>query len=219
VISLGVRAGYADDGETPNTQVVFFAFEPVPLLFEVRGLPRDQRAQVEDWAGSMDEFLGVQSGVVAHCAGGTLRIPSAGLAIACDAQGAEIRRWEGAAGDDLAGWIEACTQRGSELAAGIEVGVRSSALLHLGNASHRLGRVLAREQLLAELGSSTQLTQTVERMLAHLDANGIDLQVYEPVLGPCLFVDPGTGRFRENEGANALLAGSHRAPFVLPESI
>jgi hypothetical protein len=39
VMSFGGRFGYVDDGETPNTQIVFYDYKPVPIIFEVRGLP------------------------------------------------------------------------------------------------------------------------------------------------------------------------------------
>lgn len=39
VVSFGGRFGYEDDGQTPNTQVAFFDYGDVHLLFEVRGLP------------------------------------------------------------------------------------------------------------------------------------------------------------------------------------
>jgi predicted dehydrogenase len=50
VLSLGARLGYEDDGETPNTQMVFLTpSSPCRSCFEVRGLPRDAAAQGGDW--------------------------------------------------------------------------------------------------------------------------------------------------------------------------
>ncbi len=217
VLSLGARLGYEDDGETPNAQLVFYAYQPVPLLFEVRGLPRNISGQQGDWLAGMDQFLGVRTGVVVHCAGGTLRIPSYTGASACDSDGKEIQRWE-EGGDPFANWIAACqSRRVEDLAADIQVGVRSSTLVHLGNASQRSGRLLSGSALLAEMKSST-LLPSCELLLAHLDANGVDLAKHELTLGPSLALDPAQGRVRENESANALLAGSHREPFVLPQA-
>ena len=39
VMSLGGRFGYEDDGQTPNTQIIFLDYKPAPIIFEVRGLP------------------------------------------------------------------------------------------------------------------------------------------------------------------------------------
>ena len=46
VISIGGRLGYDDDGQTPNTQLVYHAYDGPPLVFEVRGT-----AQVEAVSG------------------------------------------------------------------------------------------------------------------------------------------------------------------------
>ena len=42
VRSVGGRLGYDDDGNTPNTQFAVFDYEKAPLVFEVRGLPREK---------------------------------------------------------------------------------------------------------------------------------------------------------------------------------
>ena len=43
VFSIGGRLGYEDDGETPNTVIVYHDYGKVPLIFEVRGLPEKAR--------------------------------------------------------------------------------------------------------------------------------------------------------------------------------
>jgi hypothetical protein len=45
VMSVGGRLGYDDDGETPNTQVVYHDYEKAPLIFETRGLPKSKDMQ------------------------------------------------------------------------------------------------------------------------------------------------------------------------------
>jgi len=37
VLGFGGRFGYVDDGETPNTEILFYDYKPVPILFELRG--------------------------------------------------------------------------------------------------------------------------------------------------------------------------------------
>jgi predicted dehydrogenase len=218
VTSLGARLGYDDDGETPNTQLVYFAYQPAPLLFEVRGLPRDQAAQSGDWLAGMDDFLGVKVGVVLHCAGGTLRIPSYTGAVAYDAEGQEIRRWE-EGGDPFANWIAAVrSRRVEELAAEIEVGARSSAWVQLGNASQRLAHATGKAALLEAVKSSSHLTEATGRALAHLEANGVDPEKTPLALGPCLVLDRAQSCFQDPPAANELLAGRFREPFVLPRA-
>ncbi|NOT31310.1 MAG: Gfo/Idh/MocA family oxidoreductase, partial [Planctomycetes bacterium] len=216
VLSVGGRFGYEDDGETPNTQLVYYAFEPVPILLEIRGLPASRAAQTADWSVGMDDTLGVRVGAVVHCAHGTLRIHLDSLAIACDDHGKEIRRWEGA-GDPFASWIEALKSRRSEdLTSGIEAGARSSGLVHLASAAHRAGQSLGRDEVVQQLASLATLTATGQRMLAHLDQNGVDLPQARFAMSPRLALDPEQGRFVGDERANALLAASYREPYVLP---
>ena len=45
VVSLGGRLGFYDDGETANTQITLFGYRPVPLIYEIRNLPRRQPGQ------------------------------------------------------------------------------------------------------------------------------------------------------------------------------
>ena len=40
-ITVGARLGYDDDGQTPNTLITLLDYEPVPIVFEVRGLPKN----------------------------------------------------------------------------------------------------------------------------------------------------------------------------------
>jgi predicted dehydrogenase len=217
VLSVGGRFGYEDDGETPNTQLVYYAFEPVPVVLEVRGLPANSAAQAGDWNAGMDDTLGVRLGAIVHCAHGTLRLHLDSLAIACDDEGKEIRRWEGA-GDPFASWIAALASRDpAGLSAGIEVGARSSGLVHLGTAAQRAGQALEPDDVLGVLSSLETLTATGQRMLAHLDQNGVDLLQQNIVVSPRLVLDAEQGRFAGDERANTFLTGKYREPFVLPE--
>src|SRR6185436_1167722 len=174
VLTAGGRLGYADDGETPNTLLVRYGFQPAPLVLEIRGLPSSREAQGADWSASMDDTLGVRVGAVLHCEHGTLRIHLDALAIACDDEGKEIRRWEGA-GDPFANWVAAIqSRRAADLSAGIETGARSSGLVHLANAVHRAGVAQTRDEVVHAFAGSETLAATCRRMLTHLEQNGVD---------------------------------------------
>jgi hypothetical protein len=219
VISVGARLGYQDDGQTPNTQIAYFAYEPVPLLFEVRGLPRDRAAREGDWGAGMDAFLDARIGVILHAEGGTLRIPSYTGAVAFDDEGREIRRWEGAQ-DHFADFIAAVRSRKAEdLAADVEQGHLSSALCHLANISHRLGGALERDAIREGLKDSAVLTGTYDRLCAHLEANEVDLTQKTLVLGPCLELELPGERFKNDERANRMLTREYREPYVLPGTV
>src|SRR6185436_11770123 len=93
VRSVGGRLGYDDDGNTPNTQFVVFDYERAPLVFEVRGLPRE-KPKGASWASKdMDAVQGIGVGAMLHCEGGTLRLPDYESAIAVDRKGVEVKRW------------------------------------------------------------------------------------------------------------------------------
>ena len=54
VLSVGGRFGYDDDGATPNTQITFFDYEPLPIIYEMRALPRESRLQKNGAWGQQD---------------------------------------------------------------------------------------------------------------------------------------------------------------------
>ena len=85
VWSVGGRLGYVDDGNTPNTLVVFHDYKTAPLIFEVRGLPSEEGSK------QMDRYHGADIGVVTDCEGGTMVIPSYSVAKFFDKDGNEIK--------------------------------------------------------------------------------------------------------------------------------
>ena len=219
VMSVGGRFGYDDDGDTPNTQVVLLDYDRAPLLFEVRGLPRDRAAQQESWnAKGMDSYEGARIGVLVHCEQGTLRVPNYTSAIAVDPDGNELQRWEGAS-SHYAHFIDLVRSRRSEDSrADIREGHVSSALCHLGNISYRVGRSADPDGVRATLSDRSEAREAFDRLQTHLDANGVDLSRTPATLGPLLHFDPVTERF-EDEDANRLLRRDDRAPFLVPEKV
>jgi hypothetical protein len=216
VVSVGGRLGYDDDGNTPNTQIVFHDYPAAPLLFEVRGLPRDSAEQAAGWG--MDAYHGTSIGVVVHCEQGTLRIPNYSRAEAYDPDGALLETSAGTR-DHYANFIECVrSRRVADLAADIEEGHVSSALCHVGNISHALGQELSPGEALERLRDEPQALEACERMRAHLAANGVDLARTPLTVGRWLALDPRSERFSDT-AANSLLARDYRAPFVVPSRV
>jgi predicted dehydrogenase len=216
VISVGGRLGYDDDGNTPNTQLALHLYPRAPLLFEVRGLPRDAAAQKADWGQGMDEFAGVRIGVVVHCEQGKLVIPSYDSAQAFDAKGEEVKRWQGAH-DHFENFVMAVRSgKPKELAADIEEGHQSSALCHYANVSHALGKPVSCADLRAEVEVLVPLAEACERVITHLQANGVDLAQTPLTLGRRLRIDGARESFVGDEEANRLLTREYREPFVVP---
>jgi len=219
VLSVGGRFGYDDDGNTPNTQVVYLDYERAPLIFEVRGLPRNQAAQGEEWGSSMDDYQGVRIGVVVECEGGSLRIPNYTSATALSEKGAEIQSWTGAS-NHYANFIDAVRSRKrADLAADIEQGHVSSGLCHQGNISHLCGQPGDRKTARKAFEGTPLGAEALERMLAHLDANRID-PVNEPlIIGKWLGFDPYSEAFVDDELAQRRTTRAYREPFVVPAEV
>jgi len=202
--------------------VIYHDYPTAPLLFEVRGLPRDKKAQGENWGGSMDHFKNVRIGVVVECEGGEVRIPNYSTAIVLDRDGKEIRRFKGP-NKHAADFIAAMRSRKvGDLAADIREGHISSALCHTGNISYRVGRGMDRDAVKQSFGSGPGRDAT-ERMLTHLEKNEVDVAASLVTVGPMLNFDPESERFVGNaEGedvANRLLTREYREPFVVPENV
>jgi predicted dehydrogenase len=212
VIGIGGRLGYEDDGQTPNTQIVFHDYK-APLIFEVRGLPAANNST------EMDEYHGAGIGVVVDCEGGSIVIPSYTKAIVRDKDGKEIKTYE-EGGDHFANFIQAVRSRKtSDLHTDIAEGHVSAALCHTGNISYRLGKPMAPEAIRDATKADSDLAESFGRMEEHLVANKVDLQQTPLTLGPALTMNPQTERFTNNDAANQLLKREYRNPFVVPEKV
>jgi predicted dehydrogenase len=214
--SIGGRLGYEDDGETPNTQIVYQAYKTAPLIFEVRGLPSKQDAPESKDDKYVDKFMGVSIGCVIHCEGGSIVVPGYSEAIALDKSGAEVKRWKSSE-DHFENFIKAVRSRKREdLNAEILEGHISAAICHTGNISYRLGEKKSADEIRKTIESQTGAAETFDRMLQHLGANGIDLKATPLTLGPALQFDPKTEKALGNEAAANLMTRKYRAPFVVP---
>ncbi|MEY2878820.1 MAG: Inositol 2-dehydrogenase [Verrucomicrobiota bacterium] len=246
-LSLGGRLGYEDDGDTPNTQVVVHDYATAPLIFEVRGLPatggasagvggkkrnKNKAAPAEvaaaapsgveaadAGASAMDKFRGVSVGNVIECEGGSVVTSSYFAATAYDKSGAVVKEFKGS-DRHMQNFIDCVRSRKTADQFGpIGEGHVSSALCHLGNISHQLGRAAAPGLLKEKLQGHAALAEAYGRMAEHLAANGIDLGKTPATLGAALAVDAARERFTgpDAAAANALLTRPYRAGFVVPK--
>lgn len=220
VFSVGGRFGYVDDGNTPNTQIVYHGYAKAPLIFEVRGLPRSQEFHdPKAWGQNMDDFRGARVGVIVECRNGTLVIPSYDSAIAYDRDGNEVKRFKGGA-DHYANFIAAVRSRNAgTLNAEILEGHLSSALCHTGNVSYRMGETLAPGAIRERFQELPEMAESFDRMAAHLTANGVDLTASPITLGAFLKMDPASEQFEKNREANHQLAGAYRKGFEVPARV
>jgi predicted dehydrogenase len=231
-LSIGGRLGYVDDGETPNTQVIIHDYATAPLIFEVRGLPAkpdgapipvpagmNSAEAANVFAGTMDKYRGVSIGNVIDCEGGSIVIDSYFSARALDRTGKVVKEFKGT--DRLmANFIDVIRSRKTaDLYGQIEEGHVSSALCHVGNISHQIGRAASPEKLAESVQGDAPLAEAYGRMAEHLAVNGVDLKKTRLTLGAPLTIDPQAERFtgKNASAANRLLTRKYRAPFTVPQ--
>jgi hypothetical protein len=110
------------------------------------------------------------------------------------------------------------SRKTADLCGPVGEGHVSSALCHLGNISHQLGRAATQGELREKLQGDAPLAEACGRMTEHLAANLVNLGQTPLTLGAPLALDPAAERFI-GEGAadaNARLTRAYRAPFTVP---
>ena len=202
-MSIGGRLGYEDDGETPNTQIVYHDYEDAPLIFETRGLPKDKAAQGDGWGENMnspEEFPDEKGiGVVVQCEGGRVFCDAGGKVKITDNDGKESHKVEpkGDKEDIFENFMAAVRSRKVEdQTADCEKTHLSSALCHTGLISHRLGEPMHDGEVKERIESDKLLTSRFEAMADHLQKNGVDLDSETIVLGAALKFNPGLRTLR-----------------------
>jgi len=214
VFAIGGRLGYEDDGTTPNTMIAWHDYQPVPIIFEVRGLPT---AVDSDRMDQYRGFTGISAAF--ECEGGCMVFPNYSSAIVCDNGGKQIKKFSGA-DDHFANFIDAVRSRKqSDLNADILEGHLSAAICHTANISYQLGKIKSPDEIRDAVKNEKDVGEALGRMEEHLAANQVDLKKTPAVLGVVLNMDPKTERFTENAAANQMLTREYRQPYVVPEKV
>ena len=225
-MSIGGRLGYEDDGETPNTQIVYHDYDSAPLIFETRGLPKDKESQ-GNWGKNMnkpEEFPdkgGIS--VVVVCEGGNIYCSSGGAVSMTDEKGKQMDNPPKIDSEDIfTNFINAVKSRKREdQYADCEETHISSALCHTGLISHRLGKLMTNGEIKEQIKSDKTLTARYEAMADHLRKNEVNVDEKALTYGPMIKWNPDT-EWAEGNGeldslANALATREYRAPYVVPE--
>ena len=216
VVSFGGRFGYDDDGQTPNTQVVYFDYKPVPLIYEIRALTRRKGDP------ALDAYRGLRTSLRVECEGGFFAGDRGG-GWAYDNSGKRIKQFKGdGGGDHQANFIKAMRSRKvKDLRADILQGHISATLCHMANISYRLAHRMPPQSIKKIVSSNEVLSESVDRILSHLRANEIDLEAKPVRMGPTLDFDLERERFtgKQSVWANMFLKRNYRHPFVVPETV
>jgi predicted dehydrogenase len=205
VISFGGRFGYKDAADTPNTQVVVHDFGDKTIIQETRGLTSKAHGPKID-GGFI--FYGAE-GIIAETS-------------LFDLDGKLVRKFAGGEDSHFANFLNAVRSgKREDLHADILEGHQSTALCHAGNISYRLGQAATVEQCRTALESAKahpDALDTLDRTVAHLKANEIDLSKTPFKLGPHLPIDAQQEKFTDNSSANDFLSREYRNPFVVPSA-
>ena len=218
VMSFGGRFRVNDAGETANTQIVFLDYKPAPLIFEVRGLPRNKGSK------SMDIWrrTGTNIGVVVQCENGYWAAGDGGGWVwDNDNKRTDKQISGGGGGSHHQNFIDAVRSRKvSDLNADIEKGHLSSAICHMGNISYRLGKKMSVREARNSIDNEYVMDSFV-RMLEHLRVNEVDLEKEPITMGPMLTMDPNREKFvgEYSDMANMYVKRNYREPFVVPDKV
>jgi predicted dehydrogenase len=215
VLSFGGRYGWDDAGQTPNTHVAFYDYQPAPILIEIRNLPENSGSRTSD------HYKGTREGIVVECEHGYYVGLDGGAFY--DNEGKRIRPIDGDGGrHHPATFIQAVrSHRVEDLTCDIAEGHLSTALCHVGNISYQVGRTVSPVEARQRVQSDGLALEALDRMAGHLQANGVELDAHKLTLGPALAIDTATEQFTGDyaEAANALRRRVYRDPFVVPEQV
>ena len=218
-ISIGGRLGFDDCGETPNTQIALFDYQPAPLICEIRNV------SIAKGPDPIGKFRNLAQGIILDCEGGYFAGDASGGAF-FDKAGKKIKdildqgESKGLETAHLANFIAAVRSRKpNELAAEAIEAYRSTACCHIANVSHRLGKQTPPDAIRAAAKANRELEDAFDRCNEYLSQNGIDLRSTQAVLGQWLTFDTKEDHFVGNFGddANKLSQREYRAPFVVPK--
>jgi predicted dehydrogenase len=214
VLCVGGRFGYEDDATTANTQIAFFNYDPVPVIFEVRGLPE----KAMDFKLGTPKFRvgasGIDVGNILHFEGGTIAEN-----VAYDKEGKRVRKFdEMGGGSHQQNFINAI-KAGKLVSDGHSAltGHHAASLAHMANISYRLGKEATPAEIAEKLKGRAAALETFERMQQHLSDNGLDAANLKPIWGAALAFDPKAEQFTGElaEPANALVRETYREEFSI----
>ena len=210
VISLGGRFQFNDQGDVPNTQIIYYDYPEIPILYEVHNLRESKNSD------KAEKFRGFsQDGVVVDCEGGWVGFDHNSRVEAYDKDNKKIKSWN-TDGNIFANFLDAMrTGDREKLEADILCGHISTRIGHTGNISYRLGEKASVASQKIAVADYPIMAEMHERYLKHLAANEIDPN--ETLLGPWLECDTENECLRGNDAANKIVRGTYRAPYRVDE--
>jgi predicted dehydrogenase len=161
VVSTGGKYVYEDDQETPNTQIATFDYGDAELMFEVRGILTGSEGGLANNRTSANVI-----GDLFYGSDGWMALDGAGFQVYKGEKGEKVM--EEKAGDrdqpHFQNFLTAVKSRNyKELSADVAIGVMSADLVHLANASYRVGRKLTFDEKTMSFPGDPQATALLTR--------------------------------------------------------
>jgi predicted dehydrogenase len=246
-MSFGGRYGYVDDGNTPNTHVVFYDYDGIPVIYEGRALPE------KSGSDKLDGFT------IQTATGNKIPQPNPGGWTNCtmyfvcekgyligstvyDNNGNVIKKFEvdslsdakrglikdvakfnaASAGLPRLNFINALRNNNAEdLKTDILEGHLSAVISHMGNISYKIGKKVSPAELVENIKDNALLYEQYKEFEKHLKLNGVDLEKEGIIMGPTVTMDSQQERFvgENSEMANLFIKDAYREPFVIPEKV
>lgn len=216
VMSLGGRFLFDDDSETPNTHITYYDYKPIPIMCEIRNLPRFVGDKTSD------NISNCRTGVKIKCRDGWYAGYNTGGWV-YDNDGKKVKQFPGVGGaPHHQNFVDAVRSRKPEiLAAGLEKGHLSAGLCHIANISHRVGDKATWPEIAKAVSGIPQLQDAVTQFNEHLLLNAANVIKTPRILGPWLPFDNKAEAFTGElaEKANALLKTTYRPGFEIREQV
>lgn len=227
-MSFGGRYGYIDDGCTPNTNIVFYDYDGIPVIYESRGLGKKAGSDAMDGftvhtaTGKKilhsNEGGGLNCTIYFVCENGYLLANTA-----FDNNGKQIREFRDMKRDDAKfNFIKALrSNKREDLKTDILQGHISAVISHMGNISYKIGHKVPVGDLVNKIKDNALLYEAYREFERHLNQNGVDLEKEGVVMGPTVTMDSQHERFvgEHSDLANLFIKDTYREPFVIPEKV
>jgi predicted dehydrogenase len=213
VVAFGARyvnepeKGFKDQGQTPNQQLVLYDYGDSMMLFETRGLVRDNT----DWKPIVEVELYTDTGVIR----GTNFTPyDSDKSVRIEAEYTRL------SGSPFRNFMECVRNRErGKLEADILEAHYSSAHCHLGNISYRMGETASVDSIKKEFGDDPIVQKAIGDVMKNTTDALPELKDPQWTLGPKLAFNPATEKFVNNTAADKLLTRDYRAPYIVPENV
>lgn len=213
VISMGGRFVWDDAGDVPNTQIIYYDYPEVPILYEVHNMRENK-----DPKSPETNTFGFKDGIMVYGEGGKVYMGHYDDNIAFDAEGKKVTSWRYTDETHFENFIAAVRSgRREDLNADVLVGHISTTICNAGNVSYRLGKPASVSEQKAAIADVPFFGEMHERYLEHIAQH--DVNPNTTILGPWLTCDPVNECFVDNTEANKIVHGSYRDPYLVKEVV